>query len=502
MTWYLKYRPQKLSELDLVSARESLENVLVSGKIPHAWLFSGPRGTGKTSSARILAKAINCTGHKGKASGLKDVEPCNECGMCMAITSGSAPDVVEIDAASNRGIDEIRDLREKVRLAPMQAKNKVYIIDEVHMLTAEAANALLKTLEEPPEHVFFVLCTTEPEKLPETVVSRCMRINFRKPSAEEAVASLKRVIAGEKLKAEGKALELVARAAKGSFRDSTKILEQVMVNKGEISEQAVREVLGTLEFSDPVEFMHLMEEGQFRQALDFLEGLSRQGVALRGWSERYAEVLKDELLAEFEKGTNKSRQVWLIGMIGKLDTAYERMRGSAVPELPLEVMVIEEGLGEEAGKEKKMKADPEPEPEKKTSVPVEQKKTAVKEEPEERIVAEKMPSGEGKFSLADMEGRWVEIMKAVKPKNHSVEALLRSTRPMDFDGEKLTLEVFYKFHKDKLETDRCRQIVEEAVGQVFGMAPVKLYLRLGQRAVQIKEDNTEELIKAAEEIFK
>jgi DNA polymerase-3 subunit gamma/tau len=488
MTWYLKYRPQTIAELDLSSVRESLGKVLVSGNIPHAWLFSGPRGTGKTSSARILAKAINC--ESGSRAKNKSAEPCNECPTCVAITSGSAPDVVEIDAASNRGIDEIRDLREKVRFAPMQAKNKVYIIDEVHMLTAEAANALLKTLEEPPEHVFFVLCTTEPEKLPETVISRCTRISFRKPSMEEAVISLKRVVSGEKLKADNKVLELIALAAKGSFRDGTKLLEQVVVNKGEISDKTVREVLGTLEFSDPEEFLKLMETSEYGRALDFLAGLSKQGVALRGWAERYAEVLRGELLAEFEKGKDRKRQEWLLRMIEKLETAYERMRGSAVPELPLEVMVIEEGLGREAKPEKKVQVEDQPE---KPLV-----KTEVKIQPE----TEKMPSGEGRFSLADMEGRWVEIMKAVKPKNHSVEALLRSTRPMGFDGEKLTLEVFYKFHKDRLESDRCRQIVEEAVGQVFGMAPVKLYLQLGQKAAQVKEDNTEELVKAAEEIFK
>src|SRR3989344_8398625 len=142
MTLYLKYRPQKIEELDLKSVRESLEPTLKNKDLPHAWLFSGPRGTGKTSAARILAKYINCTGKKDK--------PCNECEMCEAITTGSAPDVIEIDAASNRGIDEIRELRERIGLAPMQAKFKVYIVDEAHMLTTEAANALLKTLEEPP----------------------------------------------------------------------------------------------------------------------------------------------------------------------------------------------------------------------------------------------------------------------------------------------------------------------------------------------------------------
>ena len=175
-TLYLKYRPQKISELDLVSVREMLEKVLNGKSLPHAWLFSGPRGTGKTSAARILAKVIN------------------DDDLIL-----DSPDLIEIDAASNRGIDEIRELRDKIKLAPMRAKFKVYIVDEVHMLTMEAANALLKTLEEPPAHAIFVLCTTDPEKLPETVVSRCTRIQFKKPTIAEIVAKLKIVTKGEKL---------------------------------------------------------------------------------------------------------------------------------------------------------------------------------------------------------------------------------------------------------------------------------------------------------------
>ena len=185
MTLYLKYRPQKISELDLTEVREHLGAILGSGRdLPHAWLFTGPRGTGKTSAARILAKMVNGND--------KDLNKEIEMGNCL--------DVVEIDAASNRGIDEIRELREKIGLAPMRAKFKVYIIDEVHMLTTEAANALLKTLEEPPKHAVFVLCTTDPSKLPETVVSRCTRIAFNKPTIEELGGKLRGVAKGEKVK--------------------------------------------------------------------------------------------------------------------------------------------------------------------------------------------------------------------------------------------------------------------------------------------------------------
>ncbi|OGD03564.1 DNA polymerase III, subunit gamma and tau, partial [Candidatus Amesbacteria bacterium RIFCSPHIGHO2_02_FULL_47_9] len=241
MTLYLKYRPQKIAELDLKSVRERLEAMVKSGRdLPHAWLFSGPRGTGKTSTARILAKYVNCRG--------KD-KPCNKCETCVSITNGSCPDVIEIDAASNRGIDEIRQLRERVGLAPMTTDYKVYIIDEAHMLTTEAANALLKTLEEPPEHVLFVLCTTESEKLPETVVSRCAVVRFGRPSIDEISDRLEKVAKSEKVKLDLGDIKEIAAAARGSFRDAVKLFEQVMLGEGD-----VKKMLGASDKSDPQEF--------------------------------------------------------------------------------------------------------------------------------------------------------------------------------------------------------------------------------------------------------
>ena len=197
MTLYLKYRPQTVSELDLVSVRETLTKLLSGSEIPHAFLFTGPRGTGKTSSARILAKAINCE-HKKKGS----FEPCNECETCLAITRGTHIDVIEMDAASNRGIDEVRALKQDIMLSPTLLKKKVYIIDEVHMLTTEAANALLKTLEEPPSHVVFILATTDPQKLPQTVISRLSVVQFHKASEEEITSKLTRIAKSEKFEVE------------------------------------------------------------------------------------------------------------------------------------------------------------------------------------------------------------------------------------------------------------------------------------------------------------
>src|SRR2546429_1558423 len=203
---YRKYRSQTFADLvGQDAASRALQGAIIGGRVAHAYLFSGSRGTGKTSAARLLAKAVNCTGRKTDSA-----EPCNRCQSCIEMTAGSALDLIEIDAASNRGIDEIRDLREKVNLAPALGRRKVYIIDEAHMLTTEAFNALLKTLEEPPEHVVFILCTTEANKVPLTVLGRCQQFVFRRFNDEQIVGHLTRVAASKGIAAEPEALGLVA----------------------------------------------------------------------------------------------------------------------------------------------------------------------------------------------------------------------------------------------------------------------------------------------------
>src|SRR3972149_7073896 len=211
MTFYLKYRPKSLEELDSEPVRQSLSKIAASGRIPHALLFSGPKGIGKTSAARILAKILNCE-HPPK----KGVS-CNRCLSCTSIAQGSNIDVIELDAASHRGIEDVRSLRDAVGLSTAKAPNKVYIIDEAHMLTTEASNALLKTLEEPPGHVYFILATTNPEKLVDTIRSRTVSIPFKKASTQELVRSLEKVAKGEKLKVDKETLEVIAKASDGSF---------------------------------------------------------------------------------------------------------------------------------------------------------------------------------------------------------------------------------------------------------------------------------------------
>lgn len=472
-TWYLKYRPQTVAELDLADVRESLGNILASGKIPHAFLFSGPRGSGKTSSARILAKAVNCESRIKKHELL---EPCNKCESCLSITHGSNVDVVEMDAASNRGIDDARALKENIRLAPIGAKFKVYIIDEAHMLTTEAVNALLKTLEEPPEHAIFVLCTTEKHRLLDTVVSRCVQINFRQPTVAEAVESLMRVVKEEELEADKKTLEMVARAAEGGLRDGRKILEQIYLIWGDLKEEHVRETLGYLETANPEVLLELISGGMQIEALEFVRKLRIVGVPVKVFIERTVGELRGRLLADL---THKDKYLTLIE---KMQWAYIQMKETAVEELPLEIAIIELCSGGESQRLEGVK------------VQMESEKKEVK-------IDEKLEEKSGK--LEDVVARWSEILKGVRPMNHSVEGLLRSTKPLAFDGKSLDLQVYYKFHKDKLESEKCKQIVENVIAKVMGVPKIKLVLTLGHKKdSDIVGKVEEDIVTAAESIFK
>ena len=290
-----KWRPQGFD--DLIGQEpiiRILKNSIDQEKIAHAYLFSGPRGVGKTSMARILAKALNC----------KDgptANPCGQCPSCLSVTDGSSMDVMEIDGASNNSVNDIRDLRERVKYAPSGGRYKVYIIDESHMLSDAAFNALLKTLEEPPPHVVFVLATTASKKIPSTVLSRCQHLPFRRISSQEIKERLKKISLAENINVSGPALELIARAADGSLRDSLTILDQLSSFSSDITESDVKDLLGITDFGLLSQISLALIEGKREEILKMIGNLVEQGTDIKSFVKELVQFFRDLLVASVIK---------------------------------------------------------------------------------------------------------------------------------------------------------------------------------------------------------
>lgn len=514
LSLYRKYRPSRVSDLDHTQAREFFAGVMSSGRFAHAYLFSGPRGTGKTSSARILARLLNCKKNRRVVTDQKGafVEPCGVCEVCRSIESQASLAVVEIDAASNRGIDDIRELRQRIGLAPAEGVITVYIVDEVHMLTVEAFNALLKTLEEPPPHVLFVLCTTEPQKLPATIVSRCTVLQFNKAGHEEVLRSLQRVVTAENIDASEDALAFLASRADGSFRDALKLIEQLSQAKGTITRKSVEDLVAHGVEDQSQAMVGTLLANDLHQALFILETIEREGVNPSVFGVRVLELLRERLLAGVKSGEAKETSR-LVELITVFSSAVAAIKQAVIPLLPLEVAVVDyfsqtkkENSQSRVATERKDTPDTHPRarvmPHKDTV------KKSIHEAPTAKVLEK------GALSLHIIEDQWKELMLQVKPHNHSLEALLRACRPLHFKENWITLEVFYKFHKEQLEQERHRQVLERVFSEVLNQ-PVKLKFTLGKKpvvqgsaksvATEIENVSSnvddEDLATAAEEIF-
>jgi len=353
---YRKYRPQVFS--DIVGQGHivlALTNQLKSGKVAHAYLFSGPRGLGKTTIARLIAKSLNCASpQKG--------EPDNECESCREITDGHSLDVIEIDAASNRGIDEIRDLRERIKYAPSKARFKVYIIDEVHMLTKEAFNALLKTIEEPPAHAVFILATTEVERIPETILSRVQRFDFRKISLQDIVSRLQKLADGEEVKIGKEALELIALNADGSMRDAESLIGKIIsVEDKEITRKEVEQGLGLINIQAVSKLVDYLAARETAQAISYVNQLYEDGYDLQEFVKTLIGYLRNTLLLQLDRTMEtvlastltdeQARSVKLHKtkftpqgidrMIRAFIAAGNEMKCSTLPQLPVELAIVE-----------------------------------------------------------------------------------------------------------------------------------------------------------------
>ncbi len=421
MVFYRKYRPQKISELDLPDVREKLTSILSSKNLPHAFLFTGSKGLGKTSAARILAKAINCTS--------TSAHPCNQCDNCISITNGSNIDVLEIDAASNGGVEEIRSLRERVKFASSSLKYKVYIIDEVHMLSTGAFNALLKTLEEPPSHVIFVLATTELWKLPPTVVSRTFQIQFEKPTDEQIAASLERVIKGEKLDVQKGVLERIAQISDGAFRDATKNLEQLVLNSNgkKITQElfdATFKMGGLKDLVD--ELLIALSQKDGKKGLEIIEVLSSNGSDFKVVIEALVDRLRAQLMLkngiEAEGQSIEQLTIEDINELLKLSNeAYGELKLSVIPSLPLELLVVGYCI---LGKESEQ-----------VSVPI------IASE------AKQSPQQQPKNLLAN-------LITELNITNKPGAALLRSAREASVENEVMTIITPFPIHADRLKSEK------------------------------------------------
>lgn len=357
---YRKYRPQLFS--DFVGQEhvvKTVTNALAGGMVSHAYLFCGPRGTGKTTLARLLAKAVNCTGRKeGK------YEPCNKCDSCVEIMEGRAIDLMEIDAASHRGIDEIRELKEGIKFAPTKSKYKVFIVDESHQLTKEAANALLKTLEEPPSHAIFILATTEIHKMIPTIISRCQRFDFRKLTIPEITKQLQKICDKEEVKIQKAALELIAINATGSVRDAESLLDQIFTFQSslgkEITVDDVKGMLGLVEIEAASKLVDLIGQKQTPRAIGFLNEIADKGTDLQEFSKATINYFRQVLILKITGTANqiltgltkeelqrmagqaeKFKEEDLQKIINLFLEAENKMRYSPIPQLPLELAIME-----------------------------------------------------------------------------------------------------------------------------------------------------------------
>ena len=519
MTLYLKYRPQTIDELDLESVRETLKNIIKSGNIPHAFLFSGPKGGGKTSAARIIAKVVNCESSSTKLRGSEKIEPCNKCSQCVSITTGNNIDVVEIDAASHRGIDEIRALRNAVKLAPAKAKKKVYIIDEAHMLTTEAANALLKTLEEPPSHVMFIMATTNPEKLIETVRSRTVNIIFNKAKDEEIVRSLEKKVKGENLKSDKESLKLIARAAGYSFRDADKILELLISENIPLQNERVESFLFAKGGFNVDKLIVCLSQKDAKSSLEMIEKGIEAGLSAKDMVANISEKLRNGLLSKIGIKNQEIIDIdknELVLLIKLLNQSASQIPFSPIEQIPLEIAIIEwcemtkkdSSLKKKVGS-KKVWVDKVKKTSGKRKLDMKYKSSGHKKNSKKTKTFIKV---QGKKDNGISEEIWNQILSGMKSKNTSTEALLRATRPLYFDGSNLTLGVFYNFHKERLESILHKNILENVCQTILGKkvkvvctlteAPKKIEGEKSKKSeVVLTETEDEDIIKIAEEIF-
>lgn len=509
-TLYRDYRPQNFSEvLGQNHVKIALQHEIAAARPASAYLFCGPRAIGKTTLARVLAKAVNCEKRKEG-----EYEPCNECNSCRSITAGRNLDIIEIDAASNTGVDNVREnIIAFSRLVPAQAKFKIFIIDEVHMLSISAFNALLKIIEEPPAYVIFILCTTEIQKVPSTVISRCERYDFKRISVKEIVKKLAYIASHEKIEVDAAVLEAVARRSGGHLRDAESLLGQIFsLGDKKITSEQAELVIPHYNSNEAVSLLDCLSRKDAAKAVELVNSLTDNGVNIKIFTGEIISLLRrimldklsPELVSNLGLDLGENLEKHLLPLVAGLSweqlflftrrflEAASDNKSSFIPQLPLELAIGELCFGSASLSSSGSSGDinlPKvtPPPLKKISA-----NPSLSTHPIDTDRSKVMPVA-ANFSTAEILAKWPEFLVKIKKYNHSLSFVLQNCTPREIKDGKLYLVFKYKFHRDRINDASIKGIVENTVAEVFGSG-LTVESAIDENLELRREEKTAELV--------